>query len=319
MIFGTTALVTSALLYLQHASSTRPVAPLAPVASRILTPAPVPTTDDALASTDPLRRRAALRDWAATAPDAAAAWVLTQSVDTRLDDATALLIALADRPDEAARVARLLCEKDPAFIREHGDTLVTVLTENKMYAAALRFAEIGGPERAQWISVTLARWAEEQPQLAAEAALALAEPDGFPTVIATWSARDPAALAEYARLIPNPNARTAALTEALRHWIDRDPPAAAAWINHFEPTSDFDDSAGALATLPPLLQRHPTVAFGWAAGIIDPAQRRETLRTVVQSWAQADTGAVRQHIANAPELSSEERASLLAWLDRTPD
>ena len=85
MIFGTTALVTSALLYLQHASSTRLRAHPAPAAPRVLAPAPVPAPAEALASTDPLRRRAALRDWSATAPDAAAAWVLTQSVDTRLD------------------------------------------------------------------------------------------------------------------------------------------------------------------------------------------------------------------------------------------
>lgn len=327
VIFVCAALFTSALIYNQRVASHRrlhppPVDAIPPAFAPVL-PAFPPAMTTALHETDPVIRagkvRAALHDWTATAPDAAAAWVLGQPADERLDHATTLLIALANQPEDAARIAKLLCAKDPAFIREHGDTLVTVLTENKLFGAALGFAEIGGPERAQWISITLARWAEQQPQLAAEAALALAEPDGFPVVVATWSARDPAAVAEFARQIPDPTARTAALTEALRRWIERDPASAAGWINNIEPSAEFDESARALAMMPPLLSRHPDVALGWAASMVDPTQRSETLRTVVQSWRQTDAAAARRQINTSPLLSTEDRATLLALLDRTPD
>ena len=326
IIFACAALVTSVLIYTQRVTSHRkrrpPIELISPAAPPIPSLFPAAMTT-ARRETDPALRagkvRTVLHDWAAAEPDAAAAWVLFTPADERLEHATTLLIALANQPDAAARLARLLCEKDPAFIREHGDTLVTVLAENKLFAAALRFAEIGGPERAQWISLTLARWAEQQPQLAAEAALALAEPDGFPTVIASWSARDPAALAEFARQVPDPTARTAALTEALRRWIERDPSSAANWINHIEPGAEFDESAQALATLPPLLSRHPDVALGWAASIVDPALRATTLRSVVQSWMHTDTTDARRQITASSLLSAEDRATLLALLDRTPD
>ncbi len=326
IIFTCAALFTSVLIYNQRATSRRKLHPpidASPPEATPVRPAFPTAMTTALNETDPATRagkvRTALHDWTAVAPDAAAAWVLTTPGDERLDHATTLLIALANQPEDAARIAKLLCVKDPAFIREHGDTLVTVLTENKLFSAALSFAEIGGPERAQWISITLARWAEQQPQLAAEAALALAEPDGLPVVVATWSARDPAAVAEFARQIPDPTARTAALTEALRRWIERDPSAAAGWINTIEPSADLDVSARALATLPPLLSRHPDVALGWAASMVDPTLRAETLRTVVLSWAQTNTAAARRRIANAPDLGTDDRATLLALLDRTPD
>ena len=325
IIFGCVALFTGALLYNQRVASTRKNRPFPEVPSSAKKVPPLfPTAmTTALHEADPAIRthkiRAVLHDWAATDSDTAATWVLAQPPDTRLDHATTLLIALASQPDEAARIARLLCAKDPAFIREHGDTLVTVLTESNLFGAALRFAEIGGPERAQWISLTLARWAESQPQLAAEAALALGEPDGFPAVIATWSARDPAALAEFARQVPNPNERTAALSEALRRWIERDPAAAAGWISSIEPGAELDESARALATMPPLLARHPDVALGWAASIVDPALRSATLRTVVESWAQTDLTAVRQRIATVTELTPDDRTALLALLNRAPD
>lgn len=326
IIFTCAALFTSVLIYNQRADSRRKLHNRIEETPAVTVLAP-PAFPDALASAvrepDPVIRagriRAVLHDWTLADPTAATAWVLSTPVNERLDHATTLLIALANQPEDAARVARLLCEKDPAFIREHGDTLVTVLTENKLFGAALRFAEIGGPERAQWISLTLARWAEQQPQLAAEAALALAEPDGFPVVVATWSARDPAAVAEFARQIPDPNARTAALTEALRRWIERDPASAAVWINTIEPSAEFDVSARALATMPPLLSRHPNVALGWAASVVDPTLRAETLRTVVLSWAQTDSTAARHHIVTNNGLGAEDRATLLALLDRTPD
>jgi hypothetical protein len=152
------------------------------------------------------------------AADEVAAEILSQPLASRLGAASATLIKLADQPKAAVDLARMLCRLDPEFVREHGSTLITVLAEAGSYDAALHFAVNGGPERARWLDLTFARWAEVDPRRAAEAALGRAEPDGLPIVCAVWSTRDPAGLATFLSELPAPAASAQA---ALERWTDR--------------------------------------------------------------------------------------------------
>lgn len=149
---------------------------------------------DAAHETDSFHRnqlvQSAFQDWAHRDCDGAATWVLAQPNQERLSQASALLIALADRPDDAVRVAQRLCKEDPHFVREHGDTLVAVLTAAGEFSHAVDFAGQGGPERNNWVSEVFTRWAESAPAAAAEAAIAFHGDDALPAVFTTWAAQN---------------------------------------------------------------------------------------------------------------------------------
>lgn len=142
---------------------------------------------------DPDRRaaqiRSALQAWARIAPDAAAKWVLAQPPQQRLVHASVVLIALADRADDAVRITRVFCQQDPLYVREHGNSLVAVLTTAGEFERAVNFASLGGPERGEWITRTFSAWSELAPAEAARAALALEGDDAVSVVFTTWAAR----------------------------------------------------------------------------------------------------------------------------------
>lgn len=142
------------------------------------------------------------------APNPAATSILSRPPADRLAAASALLIDLADAPEAAANLARTLCALDPDFVREHGSTLVTVLTSAGSYPAALHFAANGGPERVHWLELTFAHWARADPRAAVEAALARPDQDGLSIVCAEWNKRDPAGFAFFVQ--ESPGIRSAA-------------------------------------------------------------------------------------------------------------
>lgn len=257
--------------------------------------------------------------WVATSPDAACAWVLGRPAGDRLDAATTLLIAAADHPGLAARLAARLCAEDTTFVRDHGDTLVTVLGAQGRFDAALAFARMGGPEHSEWLQRVLTDWARQDPRAAVRAALDQPEDEGLPQVAAVWAAHDPAALADFAMDSLRGPARTQALTAALPVWIERQPAAVAAWLDRFGPNQEFDSSFAALALLPVMVARYPDVALDWAGLIVDPEIRRHTQSALVLQWARNDPAAVQRHLDSAPNLSDDDRTRLLASLHRPPD
>jgi len=150
---------------------------------------------------DPEKRatkvRSALQAWARIAPDAAAHWVLAQPAQERLVDASVVLIALADRPDDAVRIGRRFCDGDSAHILEHGHSLLTVLNAAGEFERAVNFASLGGPERSEWVAHTFTSWAELAPAGAARAALTFEGDDAVAIVFNAWAAHNPAAAARY--------------------------------------------------------------------------------------------------------------------------
>lgn len=167
--------------------------------------------------TDPEKRaaqlRAALQAWGRLAPDAATQWVLARPPEERLIDASVVLIALADRPSEAIRIGQRFCKEDPGFVREHGNSVLTVLTATGEFDQAVKFASLGGPERNEWVARAFADWTELAPSAAARAALAFENDDALSVVFATWAAQNPAAAARFtAGHSDTPTAQRAALT-----------------------------------------------------------------------------------------------------------
>jgi len=110
-------------------------------------------------------------------PDRAVTLALQQPAEKRLAAASAVLIDAAGDPALATRLARRFCREDPAFVREHGATLITVLAAAGEFRAAATFAELGGPERAAWMRAAFQRWAKAEPEAAQRAADELDDDD----------------------------------------------------------------------------------------------------------------------------------------------
>lgn len=184
---------------------------------------------------DPERRtrlvRTSLQNWAAVDPEAAGTWVLGLPDEERLDAATAVLLSLAGRPASAVALAQRLCREDPVFVREHGGTLVTILAGTGQFDTALRFAELGGPERSEWLTQALQLWTRQDPVRAAKATLSHADGEGFTVVATAWAGRDPAGLADF---VLQPRAATSDLAPveaALQSWLEQNPETVTLWLD----------------------------------------------------------------------------------------
>lgn len=256
----------------------------------------------------------------ADADDAAevCARILRLPVEQRLAAATELLVAAAEHPGRASRLARRLCQEDPSLVREHGNTLVAVLGAQHEFEAALAFAELGGPERSAWLQRCLEDWVREDPVAALRATLAQPGAEGLPEVAARWAERDPAAAADCGLSLPA-ETRVLALAAVLPIWIQRQPLEAAAWLAQLEPSPELDGSLAALALRLGVSPAGTEVAFDWTTIIVDPEIRRQTQLELLRHWATADPEGVRHHVARAGDLAPKERTFLLAWLNGAPD
>lgn len=271
----------------------------------------------------PLREmllNAALKGWATVAPDDAASYVLTVAEDQRGFAATAVLSALSHDAPAAIRLASRFCAEDPAHAAEYGHNLINSLTEIGDFAAAQSFAlSQGTPEQRQsWINSTFYRWAQHQPAQALAAARQIDDQmlrsEASGGVISGWAFAEPSSLADYAARLPSGTDRAQMLNQALPEWVRRDPVSALKWMEHFEPSADFDAASAAIANLSPLLNQRPQEALSWGSSIVDANLRAETLRSVVDQWAQRDSAAARSYVEQAQDLQGSDRAMLLQQL-----
>ena len=171
----------------------------------------------------PPRSKGLLREILAS-PDAAATAALALPAESRLAAAEEILTALADRPGEAVRIAERFCREDRAFVREHGNTLIAVLTAAREHERAVSFAAAGGPERSEWLARAFQGWIESAPVVAAGTALAFEGDDASPPAFAAWAERDPRALARFAAQSP---AAQAAARDALNALLAAPDPGTA--------------------------------------------------------------------------------------------
>ncbi|MFT3783632.1 MAG: hypothetical protein QM790_16585 [Nibricoccus sp.] len=126
---------------------------------------------------------------------------------------------------------------------------------------------------------------------------------------------DPAAVAEAALKQPVSQLRERMLIEALPHWADHDPAAAAEWLCARQPARELDLGLSALARNPVFIVKTPEVALGLASEITDPSLRIAAQRTIVQIWMQRDPARLRGLLQQTSDLNAGDRAMLLSELD----
>lgn len=271
-----------------------------------------------------LWRSAALRGWAAAAPEAVATWIIRQPTrENRSPDIAASFAGTAATPAVAQALARRYAEAFPDQATEHGSLLIAALTDAGQYDHAAQFAIAGQAEaREMWTASAFSHWSEQQPQSAALAAAAL--PDStlrdiaWRASVANWAHNEPASLANFALSLPAGESRSYAVGEALRVWIDQDPPAASRWLDRLDPSADTDIAVSMIATQPVLAARRPDVAISWAESIADPTLRSRTLARVVLAWADSDPAAATRYAQSTPALMPADREVALFGEYATP-
>ena len=248
-------------------------------------------------------RAAALRGWAAVAPEAAGEWAMAQPVlGERMRCFEAVLAGAVENPAEAVRIALKACEADPEPARSYGHTLVNALIERAGdFKAAAEFAQQATMVEGQsyLIDSTYFQWAQNEPEHAFKEVAALDDPEiqeaAMKGLIQGFANSDARALSDYAKALPEGEDRSRILAVALPEWMGKDPQAALDWINQADPHPDYDLGIGTLATSPGLAQSHPLIALELTDGMCDSAQRSMAKGNVFLQWARQDFGAAERH------------------------
>ena len=271
-----------------------------------------------------LFRNAALQGWATRDPHAAGVWTLSNvRSEERRTAVEAIATGAVAQPEAAVCAFNHLIAADPLLASDHGNALANAFTRAGQYDIASQFAATGPTEyRAAWLCTVYHQWAGYQPQAA------LASLEKFPDsaaraearngLFAGWSNSDPASLVTYAQTLPLGETRLAALKDGLAQWVSRDPIAASAWMDKFDPSPDLDAGAAAVAVAPALIAKKPEVAASWAESITDPELRANTLVDLIRLWAEHDPVAARRYAATTPALPSDRRELALSSLQPSP-
>lgn len=248
-------------------------------------------------------RAAALRGWAAVAPDAAGEWAMTQPVlGERMRCFEAVLAGAVENPAAAIRIALKACESDPEPARSYGHALVNALIERAGdFKTAVEFAQKASAVEGQSYLVDSAyfQWAQNEPERAFQEVAALTDPEmqeaALKGIIQGCANSDAHALADYAKALPEGEDRSRILAVALPEWMGKDPQAALDWIAQAEPHPDFDFGLGTLATSPAMAQSHPLAALDLTDGMCDSVQRSMAKGNVFLQWARQDFSAAERY------------------------
>lgn len=267
-------------------------------------------------------RDATLRGWAATKPDAAADWALAVRPEDRRNAMAAVLAGAAENPTEAVRLALRVCAADPEPAGDYGHAAIAGLVERGSYVEAVQFGQAVGPEKFPFLlRSAFYQWAQRDPADALAALETVDDPglrqQARAEVFNGWARADSRALAQYALTLSDATDRAAALSEALPHWVEKDPEGATDWIQNHDSGPEFDDGAAALAGTQSLIRGQPSLAMSLATNLHDRTKRAHTMRIVFRQWAERDRGAAQHYLANS---AGSDRALLAAELkDLFPD
>jgi len=257
--------------------------------------------------------QAVLRGWAGTAPDKAADWALNLADDNAREAAMASVFAGAvANPDAAIRVAGLAADKDPDNAIGFGNSLIDTFCEAGNFEAAARFAgNANAGQRSFLLAEAYSKWSALQPEPAAQAALAISDPDtrseALHGIVGGWSAADPVALTHFIAQLPAGGERGAMLGQALQSWVRVDPIAASQWMNASDKGADMDEGVASVARMNEL---KPEVAIGWAESITDKNLRSEVLGEVLRSWVLENPTVARHYFDATSDLLPTQRQEI---------
>jgi len=267
---------------------------------------------------------AVIQAWGESDPEAALDWVLMQDDDERRTDMDAALAGAATKqPQLALSIVRGLLKYDPADGNYASPSLVAALNNAGQFQTALEFINDGPLDsRADWLKATFARWAQSQPQAAAEALAFIPDDElraqTFQALANGWATSDPSALANYATSLPDGQSRTYALNKAVENWSLQDPAAMATWLATSPAGVDFDQAIATLISKTDSMNRSPQVAMQWVENISDPNLKYDSMKLVLGQWKQTDAAAAQNYAANVSWIDEQKRQELVKVLQSPP-
>jgi hypothetical protein len=262
-----------------------------------------------------LLRDAAVKGWAAAAPQAATDWVLALKPSERHNAVAALLDGASEHPEKVPQVTGHLVQADPHSSSEYAHLAIDSLGRGGAFQTAVELASQLASSDPSLLSTACQQWGERNPDAALASLQNVTDPvlrrSALDGLFNGWATAHPQALARRAADFSG-DERALALSAALTHWAERDPVAATAWIGANDPGAEADDGIAAVSQQSSLADSNPETALHWAALIVDPARRTTAQQSVLARWAARAPAAARQYAESLPNPG--ERAAALAIL-----
>lgn len=267
----------------------------------------------------------AIRDWAVKEPERALVFAKSLHNSARGPAIQTVLETLGTHPDLALRAGRQMIVEEPDQADVWGAILIGALTSAQEFTTALEMAQSPGAEnsRTDWTASIIGQWIRSQPEMVPQLAALVARP-GTPEVVIQafrdgWASATPASAAEFALTLPAGETRQNVVARAVLEWIDREPKAAAEWIEQkLPPGPEYDHALAALLTQTPREFYSPQVALDRSAAISDSQLRTDTRVTLMRTWAETDRQAALNYLQLAKGVTLEERGQLFAALTQLP-
>ena len=258
--------------------------------------------------------QAALHGWARTSPSNAVQWALSLPNAAKRETAlsTAFAGMVAADPDTAMRLGSQIVAQNPDDAVGYGSRLIDALIDNGNFQKAAQWASSGDAQtQSSWMAEAYSRWAEFQPEQAAQAASGISDPAernlALHGIIGGWAQADPAALVQFMTDLPANADRASLLSQSLERWAREDPASAAQWISDNQANPAMDQGIAVVATLDSV---PPNVAVTWAEGIANPQLRSETVATVLRNWLTADKSTAENYFAATKNLLPDDRQQI---------
>lgn len=224
--------------------------------------------------------------------------------------------AAAADPDEAVRVANLMMQQGVDGMEGYGSSLIDALCASGNFQTAAAFAASGdSAQNSGWLGEMYSQWAALQPEEAAQAAMAITDPNtqkwALHGIVGGWAQADPAGLTQFLSQLPPGGDRGQMVGQALENWVRQDPAAAADWINNSDMGADLDQGIAAVASMDLSEDNFtPDVAVSWAESINDNTLRSQALTSVLRNWIYIDLPAATSYFNTTTDLLPADRQQI---------
>ena len=226
-------------------------------------------------------------------------------------------------PELALGIARKLLADDPEDEYGRVSNVLLSLCDAGQFATALQLATQSPADlRENWLKVVIGRYAQCEPQGAAESLDFIDDPvlrgSVFRAIVDVWKAKDSASLAGYAMALPESEDREYAIRQALDNWAMQDPAALAGWLNSLPHGVEFDGGAAMMLAHVDGANCSSEMAVKWVEAIGDANLKYQSLLAVLNTWRKTDVSGALDYVKSASWLNDSQRASILISLSDQP-